>query len=212
MASFAENYKKVHASEDDYHDGVIGTKVDPGGETYRGIARRFHPNWDGWKVIDAIKKRRQINDGDEIPEVNTSAYNYSKKTFWDAYNLDDINSQWVANIMFEIVWGFPSKATELKTNLGIKSTIAWKDVTRLINKMNASGVYAKYRALYAKLLRNSSSYPKFKKGYEARIASWPENIPNLINRLFPVDPLAGPDHTDVNIINLYIFITSLFLF
>jgi len=28
---------------------------DGGGETYRGIARKFWPQWAGWKIIDAAK-------------------------------------------------------------------------------------------------------------------------------------------------------------
>src|SRR3712207_6059069 len=31
--------------------------ADPGGETYRGIARRHHPSWPGWALIDEAKQR-----------------------------------------------------------------------------------------------------------------------------------------------------------
>lgn len=213
MASFEENYKKVLASEGGYHSGIIGGKVDKGGETYRGIARKYHPTWDGWATIDAIKKVKTIPFNSHIPEVNQSAYNYSKKIFWDAYGLTLVDSQWVANMMFEIVWGFPSKATQIKTTLGIKSTTKWSDFARLINKLNPNNVYPKLRNLYASFLRNSSEYAKFKTGYENRIASWPTEIPKGFKSFFPINILAGDGEqkTDTNLINLFIFITSLFL-
>jgi lysozyme family protein len=31
---------------------------DPGGETWRGIARHYHPEWAGWVAIDAAKAQR----------------------------------------------------------------------------------------------------------------------------------------------------------
>lgn len=31
---------------------------DPGGETFRGIARRRHPGWSGWRKVDAEKLAR----------------------------------------------------------------------------------------------------------------------------------------------------------
>jgi lysozyme family protein len=28
---------------------------DPGGENYRGISRRAHPEWPGWRIIDRVR-------------------------------------------------------------------------------------------------------------------------------------------------------------
>ena len=30
---------------------------DAGGETYRGIARVYHPHWVGWELIDSYKQQ-----------------------------------------------------------------------------------------------------------------------------------------------------------
>ena len=49
-----------------YYANVSG---DRGGETYMGVARNLHPNWEGWPVIDlyksevgAIKHNEKITD------------------------------------------------------------------------------------------------------------------------------------------------------
>jgi len=35
--------------------GYANSSKDIGGETYRGISRRYHPDWEGWIVIDKEK-------------------------------------------------------------------------------------------------------------------------------------------------------------
>lgn len=38
------------------HEGLYSHDArDPGGETYKGISRRAHPNWPGWAIIDQLK-------------------------------------------------------------------------------------------------------------------------------------------------------------
>jgi lysozyme family protein len=35
--------------------GYVNDPDDPGGETCWGISRRFHPDWQGWAMVDAVK-------------------------------------------------------------------------------------------------------------------------------------------------------------
>lgn len=35
--------------------GYVKDPLDRGGETFRGVSRRSHPNWFGWKLIDQVK-------------------------------------------------------------------------------------------------------------------------------------------------------------
>ena len=37
--------------------GYANNKNDRGGETYRGISRKHHPGWIGWKYLDAREKK-----------------------------------------------------------------------------------------------------------------------------------------------------------
>ena len=33
-------------------------KDDPGGETYKGISRNMNKDWEGWKIIDSYKGKK----------------------------------------------------------------------------------------------------------------------------------------------------------
>ena len=35
--------------------GYVNLKQDDGGETYKGISRKFNSSWEGWKIIDQYK-------------------------------------------------------------------------------------------------------------------------------------------------------------
>ena len=64
-------------------------KHDRGGQTYAGIARKFHPDWIGWKYIDA-------GDTPQTQLVR-DFYHY---TFWMPVKGDQIKSQKVATVLF----------------------------------------------------------------------------------------------------------------
>ena len=74
MASFKAQYNELIKREGNYHSGVIGGKVDKGGETYRGIARKYNPDWAGWKIIDSLKSKGAIAFNSEIHADNKLAY------------------------------------------------------------------------------------------------------------------------------------------
>ncbi len=38
-----------------YEGGWVDDPRDRGGETFRGISRRFWPDWPGWKIVDEIR-------------------------------------------------------------------------------------------------------------------------------------------------------------
>lgn len=87
--------------------GYANNPADRGGETYAGIARKFWPNWSGWKRIDEIKKTKGktasiINSNakaDTLLQKNISEF--YKDNFWDVNNLDKFNDQQVANSVYD---------------------------------------------------------------------------------------------------------------
>ena len=52
MAGFEDAIKYTLAFE----GGYANDPNDSGGETYKGISRRAHPDWQGWLLVDAAKK------------------------------------------------------------------------------------------------------------------------------------------------------------
>lgn len=101
MAEFKAAYQKTMS-----HEGLYSNDPrDLGGETWRGIARKKQPDWEGWQVVDAIKCNVAARDlafrlnGDEELEEMVQAFYQAE--FWNKLMLDKITSQEVANELFD---------------------------------------------------------------------------------------------------------------
>lgn len=104
MADFKTSYNITSANEGGYAN-VAG---DKGGETYKGIARNYHPTWSGWKIIDSIKAK---NPGITRKDLDALLANDStlqglvlsffKTEFWDVAKLDNISNQNIANEVYD---------------------------------------------------------------------------------------------------------------
>lgn len=98
MASFKSAFERMLLDE----GGMVLHNVpgDRGGQTYAGIARNMHPNWQGWKAIDA----------GETPSSQL-VYDFYKSKFWDDIKGDDITSHQIASDIFNfyVNTGRPAK-------------------------------------------------------------------------------------------------------
>lgn len=98
MASFNIAYNKTMGHEGGYaHD-----PDDVGGETYKGIARRYHAAWAGWDIVDRLKKQigfpKNLNFHDELQLEVKKLY---KLLYWDSMLCDSIVNQHIANELFD---------------------------------------------------------------------------------------------------------------
>lgn len=98
MANFDEAYDITLGHEGGYtHD-----PDDVGGETYKGVARTYYPNWAGWTIIDAAKdvpnfpNNLRGNDG-----LDAMIRQFYKENYWNLFWGDQIPNQEVANEMFD---------------------------------------------------------------------------------------------------------------
>ena len=88
MADFEIAYGETEIRE----GGYVNDPADRGGETHRGVARKFHPKWPGWKIVDKYKADfpndfvRRINDDQELVETVTLG----------SRNNDDMQMEWHA--------------------------------------------------------------------------------------------------------------------
>ncbi len=97
-----------------FEGGYVNHKTDKGGETFRGVARNYHPNSSIWQYVDKVtakygysrtklapyKIALQITaDLDKIPEVVSVIKPFYKKNYWDVLNLDEVKSQAFAENM-----------------------------------------------------------------------------------------------------------------
>lgn len=114
MSDFITAHNKTMGNE----GGYANNPADAGGETYKGIARKFWPRWGGWPLIDQAKKNMAAQ-----PTYGTSSYfNWAKAlnkvlaanltlqkhvltfyaaNFWDANHLGEIADQAVAEWTYD---------------------------------------------------------------------------------------------------------------
>jgi len=75
---------------------------DGGGETYRGIARKFWPQWAGWKIIDAAK---MLSNFPKCLSANTELQNlvidFYKVNFCDKIGGDSIGNINILNMLVD---------------------------------------------------------------------------------------------------------------
>ena len=99
MANFSIAYKRTKPFE----GGYANNPADRGGETYKGIARNFHKNWSGWKVVDAYKKQAGFpKNMDKDLSLEKSVESFYKANFWNAIKGDQIRSQKIANNYYDM--------------------------------------------------------------------------------------------------------------
>lgn len=102
MANFNSAFKLIIKHE----GGYVNDKDDAGGETYMGISRKAHPQSDIWNIIDDIKSKcnnvselnKQLSTNKTIIKSVKEIY---KTQYWDSFKLDNMDSQKLANQIFD---------------------------------------------------------------------------------------------------------------
>lgn len=92
--SFLKAFDRVNKFEGYY----VNHPLDRGGETYRGIARRFNKEWLGWDKIDAYQGRIRWNQ--QLPEADFLVLDYYL-TIWVREGFDQIKNHTLAAYVFE---------------------------------------------------------------------------------------------------------------
>lgn len=96
MAEFLHAYKRTAQ----YEGGYANVEDDKGGETYAGISRKYYPNWEGWKIVDANKPLKR---GEFIKSVYLDSLIrlFYKREKWDTIKGDYIDDQLLADFLYD---------------------------------------------------------------------------------------------------------------
>jgi lysozyme family protein len=98
MADFTNAFQLMIAHE----GGYVNDPDDPGGETYKGVARKIHSKWSGWTTVDMLKRQPGFPSNlDKDAELQEAIADFYRVTFWDKMKGDDISNQSVANSIFD---------------------------------------------------------------------------------------------------------------
>jgi len=87
-----------------HEGGYTDDPIDAGGETYKGISRKYHPHWDGWVIVDTFKLPGwRVSKMAEHEELQRLVRLFYKQTFWNPWLGDFVAniSQEVAEEMFD---------------------------------------------------------------------------------------------------------------
>ena len=89
------------------NEGVYSNdENDPGGETFFGISRNYHPDWSGWLYVDNIDKEILLNAYSvENLKDNKDLYylvlEFYYKKFWKKMQLDYIDNFKLKRLLFD---------------------------------------------------------------------------------------------------------------
>jgi len=112
MAEFKPAFQHTITTE----GGYVNDQQDPGGETYKGIARKIFSKWAGWQSIDMLKRQSGFPGNiDKYPEIQQLVEDFYRVEFWDRMHLDAITSQEIANSIFDF---------GVNAGIGTSSTLA----------------------------------------------------------------------------------------
>ena len=98
MSDFNISFNKVMINEGDYSMDLD----DIGGETYKGISKRYNPSWGGWKLINKFYTKpnfpKNLNFNTELQSLVRIFY---RQHYWEKILCDRIDSQNLADELFD---------------------------------------------------------------------------------------------------------------
>jgi lysozyme family protein len=129
MADFMPAYGRTMKNEGGYSDDPD----DRGGETYRGIARKFHPDWLGWARVDKYKAAEyfpRVLDADHA--LKGWVQDFYRERFWQKTGCHLVDNQALAEFMFDFAVHSGTKTPVLHVQRALnalnRNETLWKDV------------------------------------------------------------------------------------
>ncbi len=124
MAQFNQAFRITAAHE----GGYVDDPDDRGGETYRGISRKHHPDWSGWAILDGFKSHPTFPANIDDGALDASVAAFYKSLYWNPFQGDDLSSQLIANELFDS-----------GVNMGVSRAVHFlQEALNLLNRNGAS--------------------------------------------------------------------------
>lgn len=177
--------------------GYSNDAVDRGGETYKGVSRKYWPNWAGWDIIDLAKEKEHNFPKclDENTALRIFTKGFYEKEFWNKIKLNEIEriNRLIALEMFDtaVNQGTKTSAIYLQESLNLlnRNQRDYKDLLldgkpggKTIDALKANKRH--YNVLkclnglqfnkYYRLAKNNPSQERFFNGWLNRV--WEDHV------------------------------------
>ena len=159
------------------HEGGYGNdQDDPGGETYKGVARKIFSKWEGWTKVDLLKRQSGFPANlDKDTELQASVEDFYRVTFWDKMNGDQITNQEVASSIFDfgVNAGFGTSASLAQLVIGANTDgVIGPDSIVCINNFDSDHFLAAFTvakiARYVNIVKKRPTSRKYFYGWVIR--------------------------------------------
>lgn len=161
MSNFDTALKILLQNEGGYNNDP----VDPGGETYCGIARKYYGGWSGWNIIDNIKKQRKIKNEEIINDATLKQLVYDfYKHQWDIKNIASIQNTGVASLVFDTSQQHGNWGRIVYFGLfGLPKNNDWfnKDIPQTLTKSGINKINTAPTTSYTKIANARNEYVKY---------------------------------------------------
>lgn len=124
-----QNFKQAYQKTSQFEGGYSNDPSDKGGETYKGISRRYWPDWEGWKIIDIYKTKYAGIELNQSLDANKGLQGLVQQFYYEHY--------WLAMQCDEFSLQVASELFDTAVNQG-----KWKAASYLqkaLNKLNRNG-------------------------------------------------------------------------
>lgn len=176
MAKFNPALLKVLSHE----GGYVNDPDDLGGETYKGIARKSHPAWPGWHIIDQSKKDKSfpVTLVDDL-NLQQLVEQFYFESFWEPLRADQIQNQTSAESVFDFAVN-----AGLNTSVRLVQSIVGTNIDGIIGEKTLSKIntmdFGHFQAAltvaklkyYMNIIRRRPTSKKFLLGWISRSLSF----------------------------------------
>lgn len=187
------NYEEAYEITLGHEGGYSNDPDDNGGETYRGVARNYYPDWEGWEIIDDAKSEPNFPENLKYKnKLTILVKEFFKENYWDKIGGDEIYDQKIANELFDtaVNMGYRKAVRFMQLGLNVlnRNQTNYEDIKEdgkfgdnTLSALNSclnmgdGQVLLKIMnilqgANYISIMKNNSSQQKFARGWLKRVS------------------------------------------
>lgn len=175
MAKFLISYEKMKKDE----GGYACDPKDRGGETYRGVSRKYHPDWKGWPIIDAnkwpgfteeMKNPKNWSKADtkfhKLESLQILVHRFYVENFWNLIRGDEIEIQEIADAVYNFAVMTSPKRAIITAQMALGVTVDGDLGPKTLKALNSSdsksflSLFTVFRISYHVLICRKNSVQK----------------------------------------------------